>query len=84
MFQVQDTVISPMVRLFGNCFPKLSFQCLDYGMQSRGVHIMSDPLELSQKVLINHIQENTFNFHIHIYEKLKNSDKWNEFQTVSL
>lgn len=29
---------------------------------------MSDPLELSQKVLINHIQENIFNFHIHIYE----------------
>jgi hypothetical protein len=29
---------------------------------------MNDPLEPCQKVLINHIQENIFNFHIHIYE----------------
>lgn len=28
---------------------------------------MSDPLELSQQVLINHIQENIFNFHVHVY-----------------
>lgn len=45
---------------------------------------MSDPLELCQKVLINHIQENIFNFHVYIYMKFKNLDKWNKFQTVSL
>lgn len=67
MLQIQDTVISPMARPSGELLSQTFLPVFRLWHAVQG-YILSDPLEPCQKVPINHIQENIFNFRIHIYE----------------